>query len=107
MPKIRAANPGQLRVRIKWYVSRQSNFWALILTNSNCPDRTRMWRRLLLISDHALMPFFRQGYTRGDAGAAKPLSCFFREDFRFVLPMNTRRITVHGRDGLRGVRLII
>src|ERR1700687_1979000 len=51
MPKTRPANPGQLRVRIKWYVSRQSNFSALSLTNSNCPYRTRMWRGLLLITD--------------------------------------------------------
>src|SRR5271165_430880 len=51
MPKTRPANPGQLRVRIKWYVSRQSNFSTLSLTNSNCPDRTRMWRGLLLITD--------------------------------------------------------
>src|SRR5271165_5156384 len=51
MPKTRPANPGQLRVRIKWYVSRKSNFLALSLTNSNCPDRTRIWRGLLLITD--------------------------------------------------------
>src|ERR1700730_13066182 len=51
MPKTKPANPGQLRVRIKWYVSRQSNFSALSLTNSNCPDRTRIWRGLLLITD--------------------------------------------------------
>src|SRR5258707_15496026 len=49
MPKTRPAKPGQVRVRIKWYVSRQSNFLALSLTNSNCPDRTRMWRGFLLI----------------------------------------------------------
>src|SRR5208283_4088356 len=51
MPKIKPANPGQLRVRIKWYVSRKSNFLALSLTNSNCPYRTRLWRGLLLITD--------------------------------------------------------
>src|SRR5260221_2464832 len=51
MPKTRPAKPGQVRVRIKWYVSRQSNFLALSLTNSNCPDRTRMWRGFLLIPD--------------------------------------------------------
>ena len=39
------------QVRIKWYVSRQSNFSALSLTNSNCPYRTRMWRDLLLITN--------------------------------------------------------
>src|SRR5262245_30981496 len=74
MPKTRPANPGQVRVRIKWYVSRQSNFLALILTNSNCPDRTRMWRGLLLITNHALKQFFRQGCTRGDMVAADGLT---------------------------------
>src|SRR6516164_155247 len=68
MPKIRTENPGQVRVRIKWYVSRQSNFLALILTNSNCPARTRMWRDLLLITNHASMLIFRQGHTQGEAG---------------------------------------
>src|SRR5438876_12143745 len=74
MPKTRPANPGQVRVRTKWYVSRQSNFLALSLTNSNCPDRTRILLDFLHITEDALTHFFRQVthtvMVRGEAAIA-------------------------------------